>query len=103
MFLQRGDVDAAVLVIRRDVHHALDVFLLEHLAVVLVGPHAPSRPIVLLVIDLRDLPRDVAAGADPGVPLAPRWLLEEAPDARAVAERLPIDVVLAVPVGIDER
>ena len=34
--------------------------------------------------------------------LAPGRLLEEAPDAGAVAERLPVDVVLAVLVGIDE-
>ena len=101
--LQRGDVDAAVLVIRRDVDDALDVgLLLEHLAVVLVGPDAARGTILLLVVGLHDPHGDVAAAADARCRLAPCRVFEEAADPGAVAPLAPIDVVLRVLVGIDD-
>ncbi len=59
-------------------------------------------PILLPVVGLHDLARDVAAGADAGVALAPRGVVEQLADAVPVAPRVPVHVVLAVPVGIDD-
>ena len=76
-FLSAEMLMLRVLVIGRDVHDALDVrLLLEHLAVVLVRPDARARALLLPVVDLHDLFRDLAAGAD-AVARAPRRLLEE--------------------------
>ncbi len=99
---QRRDVDAAVLVIGRDVDDALDIaFLLEHLAIVLVGADA-SGAVLLAVVGLHDLPGDFPAAADTLVARAPLRLLEESTDLIAVAPLAPVDVVLAVAIGIDD-
>ena len=99
---ERRDVDAGVLVVRRDVHDALDVgLLLEHLPVVLVGTDA-ARPIRLLVVPLHDLPSDFPTPVDARVALAPGRLLEEPANPGAVSPFLPVDVVLAVLVRIDD-
>ena len=99
---ERGDVDATVLVVWCDVDHALDVGLaLQHLAVVFVRPNPFRRPAMLAVIRLHDLPGDVTAGADAGIAVAPRRLVEEAADPRAITESLPVNIVLTVAVGID--
>jgi hypothetical protein len=91
-----------VLVIRCDVHDPLDVrFLVEHLAVVLIGPDAGGRPVVLLVVRLHDLPGDIPAGADTRIAVAPGRLLEELADPVAIAEVFPVHVVLRIPVRID--
>src|SRR6266540_6245373 len=95
-----------VLMVRRDVDDPLDVgFLLEHLPVILVRADAGGGAVLLLVVRLHDLARDVAAGAAAAVgvvPFAPRGLAEKLPDAVAVAEVLPVDVVLALLVRIDD-
>jgi hypothetical protein len=102
-FAQRRDIDAAVLVIRCDVHDPLDVrFLVEHLAVVLVGPDAGRRPVVFPIVRLHDLLRDISAAADARVPLTPRRIFEELADPVAIAELTPVHVVLRIPVRIDD-
>ena len=81
---------------------ALDVgLLLEHLAVVFVGANA-SRTLLLPVVGLHDLARDLAPAADPLVGGAPLRVLEKASNLVAVAELAPVDVVLAVAIGIDD-
>ena len=91
-----------MLVVGRDVDHTLDVgLLLEHLAVVFVGANAP-RTLLLPVIGLHDLAGDLAPAADPLVVGAPLGFLEKAANLVAVAELAPVDVVLAVAVGIDD-
>ena len=64
-----------------------------------------GRAVLFLVVGLHDLARDVAAAAAgaPGSSPSPHvGLVEELADAIAVAEVLPVDVVLAVPVRIDD-
>jgi hypothetical protein len=87
--------------IGRDVDDTLDVRLfLEHLPVVFVGANA-ARALLLAVIALHDLAGNLAAAANAGVGGSPFGLLEEAANLVAGAELAPVDVVLAVAVGID--
>ena len=87
----------------RDVDDALDVgLLLEHLAVVFVGAN-PSRTLLLLVVGLHDLAGDFTSAANPFVARAPIGFLQKLSNLVAVAKLAPIDIVLAVAVGIDDR
>jgi hypothetical protein len=91
-----------VLVIGRDVDDALDVgFLLEHLAIVLVGADAAGT-VLLAVVRLHDLFRDVPAAANALVVAAPLRLFEEPANLVAIAPLAPVNIVLAVAVGIDD-
>jgi hypothetical protein len=100
---QRRNVDRRVLMIRGDVDDALDVFLLEHLAVVLVAAQPFARPALLAVIGGGDLARDLAAGANTLVAGAPLRLLEETADGGAITPVAPVDVVLRIAIGVDHR
>ena len=102
---ERGDVDATVLV-------GLGVMLttpwMSARAPASRGSFVPPDPFrgppMLAVIPFSMiLPGDVTAGADAGVAVAPGRALEEAADPCAIAESLPVDIVLTVAVGIDPR
>src|SRR5262252_5443204 len=89
------DVDAGVLMIRRDRDDPLNVgFLLEHLAIVLVQADAGCGTVLLPVVGFHDVPGDLASGTDARVTLTPRRLLDESTDPIAIAEWLPVDVIL---------
>lgn len=87
----------------RDVDDALDVGLaFEHLAEVFVRPDARGGTPFLAVPGLHDALRHVAAAARRAITVPPRRVAQELPHVVARAERTPVDVVVAAPVGVDD-